>query len=55
MATKILAGFYLLGQDNNYPRPNLYSWNLTDPRNQRVNAQGDHASYVGLLVHELII
>jgi len=44
MATRILAGYYLLGQDNNYPATNLYSWNFTDPRNQHVDVQGDHAS-----------
>ncbi|KIM33816.1 glycoside hydrolase family 3 protein [Serendipita vermifera MAFF 305830] len=46
MATRILAAFYLTNQDEGFPATNLYSWNFTDPRNQHVNVQGDHASII---------
>ncbi|KAG8812312.1 hypothetical protein FRC17_002082, partial [Serendipita sp. 399] len=46
MATRILASWYLLGQDRNYPATNLWSWDFNDPRNQHVNVQGDHASLI---------
>ena len=45
MATRILAAWYLVGQDQGYPETNLYSWNFTDPRNKQVNVQDDHARY----------
>ena len=46
MAVRILAAWYLVGQDQGYPETNIYSWNFTDPRNEQVNVQDDHAKYV---------
>ncbi|KAI0348699.1 glycoside hydrolase family 3 protein [Trametopsis cervina] len=46
MATRILASWYLLGQDNGYPPVNFNSKNSNDPINQHVNVQGDHASLI---------
>ncbi|KAG8759897.1 hypothetical protein FRC14_004667 [Serendipita sp. 396] len=46
MATRILAAWYLLGQDKNFPSPNIWSWDFNDPRNQHVNVQGDHAALI---------
>jgi beta-glucosidase len=43
MATRILAGWYLLGQDSGYPPVNFDSNDLSNPINQHVNVQGDHA------------
>ncbi|PPQ70745.1 hypothetical protein CVT24_000856, partial [Panaeolus cyanescens] len=42
LATRILAGWYLLGQDSGYTALNFDSWNVNDPFNQHVNVQGDH-------------
>jgi hypothetical protein len=46
MATRILAAWYFVGQDQGYPETNIYSWNLSDPRNKQVNVRDDHAKYV---------
>ena len=51
MATRILAAWYLVGQDQDYPETNLYSWNFTDPRNKQVNVQDDHARYCPSAYH----
>ena len=40
MATRILAGWYLLGQDSNYPAMTIDSWNLSG--GGHVDVQGDH-------------
>ncbi|KAL7416237.1 glycoside hydrolase superfamily [Mrakia frigida] len=43
MATRVLASWFLLGQDKNFPATNFNGWNLTDPAtNSHVNVQGDH-------------
>ena len=47
MATRILAGWYLLGQDSGYPDTNFNSW--ISLLGSHVNVQADHASYVGPL------
>ncbi|KAB5593843.1 Glycoside hydrolase family 3 protein [Ceratobasidium theobromae] len=47
LATRILAAWYLLGQDSGYPAVNFDSWNINDGFNQHVNVQGDHASTIG--------
>ncbi|KAF8305963.1 beta-glucosidase [Clavulina sp. PMI_390] len=39
MATRILAAWFLTGQDKDYPETNLYSWNLNSPLNQHVQTQ----------------
>ena len=48
MATRILAGWYLLGQDSGYPDTNFNSW--ISFLGSHVNVQADHASYVGSLL-----
>jgi len=42
MATRIMAGYYLLGQDQGYPNVSINAFNLYDPINQLVNVQADH-------------
>lgn len=46
MATRILAAWYLLGQDSDFPAVNFDAWDLNAPVNTHVNVQGDHARYV---------
>ncbi|KAA1468626.1 glycoside hydrolase family 3 protein [Dentipellis sp. KUC8613] len=46
MATRILAAWYLLGQDSGFPAVNFDAWNLNAPVNTHVNVQGDHASLI---------
>ena len=43
MATRILAGWFLLGQDQGYPKPNFNFFDKKDPAtNQFVDATADH-------------
>ncbi|KAJ7078551.1 glycoside hydrolase family 3 protein [Mycena belliarum] len=42
MAVRILAAWYLLGQDEGYPAVNFDSRNNSSPNDQRVDVQGDH-------------
>ncbi|KAJ7701453.1 beta-glucosidase [Mycena rosella] len=42
MALRILAAWYLLGQDEGYPAVNFDSHNNSAPDDQQVNVQGDH-------------
>ncbi|KAM5538168.1 hypothetical protein V8D89_008055 [Ganoderma adspersum] len=44
MATRILAGWFLLGQDSGYPAVNFNSW--LSFLGSHVNVQGDHASLI---------
>ncbi|EGN95000.1 glycoside hydrolase family 3 protein [Serpula lacrymans var. lacrymans S7.3] len=46
MATRILAGWYLLGQEQGYPPVNFDSKDPLSSVNQHVNVQGDHASLI---------
>lgn len=46
LATRILAAWYLLGQDTGYPAVNFDAWNLNSAVNTHVNVQGNHASLV---------
>ncbi|KAI0061287.1 beta-glucosidase [Artomyces pyxidatus] len=48
MATRILAGWYLLGQDSpSYPKPNFNAFFPLDPAtNQHIDVQDDHAKVV---------
>lgn len=46
MATRILAAWYLLGQDSDYPAVNFNAWN---GGGSHVNVQADHATYVHIL------
>lgn len=42
MATRILAGWYLLGQDQGYPSVNFDANDANSKVNQHVNVQGNH-------------
>lgn len=43
MGVRILAGWYKLGQDQDYPKPNFNAFNLNDPEtNSHVEATKDH-------------
>ncbi|KAI0815283.1 glycoside hydrolase family 3 protein [Irpex lacteus] len=46
MATRILAAWYLLGQDQGFPAVNFNSKDANSKINQHVNVQGDHASLI---------
>ena len=48
MATRIIAGWFLLHQDDpTYPPVNFNAFNPVDPAtNDRVDVQEDHATYV---------
>ncbi|KAF9228161.1 glycoside hydrolase family 3 protein [Gyrodon lividus] len=46
MATRIIAAWYYMHQDEGYPQPTIDSWNPNDPSNQEVNAQSDHYGIV---------
>ncbi|KAF9056377.1 glycoside hydrolase family 3 protein [Panaeolus papilionaceus] len=46
VATRILAAWYLLGQDSGYPATNFDSWNVNDGFNKHVNVQGDHKNLI---------
>lgn len=46
MATRIVAAWYYMHQDQDYPNVTVNSWNLNDPINQEVNAQSDHYQVV---------
>ncbi|EKM48811.1 glycoside hydrolase family 3 protein [Phanerochaete carnosa HHB-10118-sp] len=46
MATRILAGWYLLGQDSGYPPVNFNAKDPLSSENRHVNVQGDHASLI---------
>lgn len=43
MATRILASWYLLGQDSGFPAVNFNSW--TPSEGQHINVSADHATY----------
>ncbi|KXN89831.1 putative beta-glucosidase L, partial [Leucoagaricus sp. SymC.cos] len=44
MATRILAAWYLLGQDSGYPTTNFNAWN--NGAGQHVNVQGNHRDLI---------
>ncbi|KAG7099439.1 hypothetical protein E1B28_001290 [Marasmius oreades] len=46
LATRILAGWYLLGQDSGYPAVNFDSWNANNPVNAHKNVQGSHKDLI---------
>ncbi|KAF9239470.1 glycoside hydrolase family 3 protein, partial [Melanogaster broomeanus] len=46
MATRIVAGWYYLHQDEDYPKASVDSWNINEPLNSEVNAQSDHYEIV---------
>jgi beta-glucosidase len=46
MATRILAGWYLLGQDSGYPAVNFDAWSQSNSINTHVNVQADHKNVI---------
>ena len=44
MATRILAAYYVQGQDQGYPAVNFNTWNSS--KGQHVNVQDDHGSLI---------
>ncbi|EIN08281.1 glycoside hydrolase family 3 protein [Punctularia strigosozonata HHB-11173 SS5] len=46
MATRILAGWYLLGQDEGYPAVNFDAHDANSNVNQHVNVQGNHKDII---------
>jgi beta-glucosidase len=43
MAERIMAAYYLTGQDKGYPEVNFNSWTPDGPENEHVDVQGNHA------------
>ncbi|KAJ7237907.1 beta-glucosidase, partial [Mycena haematopus] len=46
MATRILAGWYLVGQDSGFPVVNFDAWNNGASFNQHINVQSNHATLI---------
>ncbi|KAF7345699.1 Glycoside hydrolase family 3 protein [Mycena venus] len=46
MATRILAAWYLLGQDSGFPAVNFDAWNNGASFNQHINVQSNHATLI---------
>ncbi|KAJ3736982.1 beta-glucosidase [Lentinula guzmanii] len=46
LATRVLAAWYLVGQDSDYPAVNFDAWNLNAPVNTHVNVQADHKELI---------
>ncbi|KAJ6552874.1 beta-glucosidase [Mycena capillaripes] len=46
MATRILAAWYLVGQDSGYPAVNFDAWNNAASFNQHINVQSNHATLI---------
>ncbi|KAJ6584239.1 glycosyl hydrolase family 3 C-terminal domain-containing protein [Mycena sp. CBHHK59/15] len=46
MATRILAGWYLVGQDSGFPAVNFDAWNNNAAFNKHVNVQSDHKALI---------
>ncbi|KAJ7674294.1 beta-glucosidase [Mycena rosella] len=46
MATRILAAWYLLGQDSGYPAVNFDAWNNAASFNQHINVQSNHNTLI---------
>jgi beta-glucosidase-like glycosyl hydrolase len=46
MATRIVAAWYYMHQDEGYPELTINSWNFYDPINTKVNVESDHASVI---------
>ncbi|EGO02945.1 glycoside hydrolase family 3 protein [Serpula lacrymans var. lacrymans S7.3] len=46
MATRVVAAWYYMHQDENYPPVTLNAFNAYDPINQEVNVQSDHYQVV---------
>ncbi|KAF8203069.1 beta-glucosidase [Pholiota molesta] len=46
MALRILAAWYLMGQDSGFPAVNFDAWNINGGINTHVNVQADHANVI---------
>ncbi|TFK40959.1 glycoside hydrolase family 3 protein [Crucibulum laeve] len=46
MALRILAAWYLLGQDSGFPAVNFDAWNINAPVNTHANVQSDHKNVI---------
>lgn len=46
MAQRVLAGWFLVGQDQDYPAVNFNSWTAGGPNNSHVDVRGDHEHLV---------
>ncbi|KAF5382907.1 hypothetical protein D9757_006328 [Collybiopsis confluens] len=46
LAVRVLAAWYLVGQDSGYPAPNFDAWNLNAPVNTHVNVQANHKDLI---------
>lgn len=46
MAVRVMAGFFLVGQDSGYPAVNFDTFEKGGPLNEHVNVQDDHADIV---------
>lgn len=46
MAVRVMAGFFLVGQDSGYPAVNFDTFKKGGPLNEHVNVQDDHADIV---------
>ncbi|KAF8973771.1 glycoside hydrolase family 3 protein [Flammula alnicola] len=46
MALRILAAWYLMGQDSGFPPVNFDAWNLNTAVNTHVNVQADHKNVI---------
>ncbi|KZV95241.1 glycoside hydrolase family 3 protein [Exidia glandulosa HHB12029] len=49
MATRILAAWFLLGQDKNFPEVNFDGFRPHSEKNQHVNVQGEHSKLIRTL------
>ena len=46
MAVRILAAWYLMGQDSGYPAVNFNAWNINAAVNTHLDVQSNHKEYV---------
>lgn len=46
MAVRVMAGFFLVGQDQDYPAVNIDAFNINGPLNEHINVQDNHAEII---------
>lgn len=46
MAVRVMAGFFLLGQDEGFPAVNIDAFNINGPLNEHINVQEGHAEII---------
>lgn len=54
MATRILAAWYLTGQDQNYPETNFDAWYPNEPMALHINAQTNDTDELGSIPLSLL-